>query len=266
MECKKCKKECLESELKSGLCKECQNEEAVKEEQKQEKEAKEQKENSEEKPYYKKWWFWILALFVLWGVILAASDSKNTTNTQISENTQNITNNAYIAPVEEKKEVTVADFSVMTQEQVKDWCNTNDVIYNIEEDYSDIVPVGGFISQSRVSNTTIYEGDIVTITYSLGKEPTMGEKNALDKAESYLNYMAFSYKGLIDQLEYEGFTTAEATYGVDNCGANWNEQAAKKAQSYIDTMSFSRSGLIDQLKYEGFTAEQAEYGVTAIGY
>jgi hypothetical protein len=37
-------------------------------------------------------------------------------------------------------------------------------------------------------------------------------------AESYLEYTAFSRSGLIDQLEYEGFTTAQATYGVDEAG------------------------------------------------
>jgi hypothetical protein len=100
------------------------------------------------------------------------------------------------------------------------------------------------------------------------KEPdaSMGELNALEKALSYLNYTSFSRSGLIDQLEYEGFSTEEATYGVDNCGADWNEQAAKKAQSYLDYSSFSRQGLIDQLVFEGFTQEQAEYGVSAVGY
>ena len=57
---------------------------------------------------------------------------------------------------------------------------------------------------------------------------TIGQKNALDKAHSYLSFTAFSYTGLIDQLEYEGFTKEEATYGADNCGADWNEQAAQK--------------------------------------
>ena len=58
---------------------------------------------------------------------------------------------------------------------------------------------------------------------------TMGEKNALSKAKDYLDYSAFSYSGLVKQLEYEGFTHQEAVYGVDNCGADWNEQAAIKA-------------------------------------
>lgn len=96
--------------------------------------------------------------------------------------------------------------------------------------------------------------------------PTMGEKNALTQAKSYLKYSAFSYTGLIEQLEYEGYTTKEATYGADNCGADWNEQAAKMAASYMKYSSFSRQSLYDQLVYEGFTAKQAEYGVKSVGY
>lgn len=95
---------------------------------------------------------------------------------------------------------------------------------------------------------------------------TFGMKNAVGKAKTYLSMMAFSYSGLIEQLEFEGFTTAEATYGADNCGANWNEQAVKKAKSYLGIMSFSRQGLIEQLEFEGFTYEQAVYGVEGVGY
>lgn len=95
---------------------------------------------------------------------------------------------------------------------------------------------------------------------------TMGQKNALNKAKSYLGFTAFSYTGLISQLEFDGFSTEDSTYAVDNCGADWNEQAAKKAKSYLDYTSFSRDGLIDQLLFDGFTNEQAEYGVTKVGY
>lgn len=98
------------------------------------------------------------------------------------------------------------------------------------------------------------------------KTQTMGQKNALSSAKNYLSIMAFSHSGLIDQLKYDDFSTEDATYAADNCGADWNEQAAKSAKNYLDIMSFSRSGLIDQLKYDGFTQEQAEYGATAAGY
>lgn len=96
--------------------------------------------------------------------------------------------------------------------------------------------------------------------------PTMGELNALSKANDYLNYSAFSKSGLVEQLEYEGFSNKEAKYGADHCGADWKEQAAKKAKDYMDYDSFSKQGLIDQLLYEGFTQSQAEHGASAVGY
>ena len=91
-------------------------------------------------------------------------------------------------------------------------------------------------------------------------------EQALLKALSYLDTLAFSYTGLIDQLEFEEFTPEQARYAVDRCGADWNEQAVKKAQSYLEVMAFSKEGLIDQLEFEGFTHEQAVYGVEQNGY
>ena len=78
--------------------------------------------------------------------------------------------------------------------------------------------------------------------------------------------MPFSYSGLIEQLEYESYSTEDATYAADNCSADWNEQAAKSAKKYLDVMAFSRDGLIEQLMFDGYTQEQAEYGVSQNGY
>lgn len=93
---------------------------------------------------------------------------------------------------------------------------------------------------------------------------TAGQKNAVNKARSYLSLMSFSRFGLIEQLEYEGFSNEDATYAVDKISPDWNEQAANKAQDYLDTMSFSYDGLIEQLEFEGFTPEQAQYGVSKV--
>lgn len=97
-------------------------------------------------------------------------------------------------------------------------------------------------------------------------EPTLGEKNALQSAKSYLDYSAFSAKGLKEQLEFEGYSSDEAQYAVDHCGADWMEQAALSAKQYMDYSSFSRQALIEQLEFEGFTHEQAEHGAEAVGY
>lgn len=94
---------------------------------------------------------------------------------------------------------------------------------------------------------------------------TKGQQNALESAKQYLAFSAFSYDGLIDQLEYEKYTHEEAVYGADNCGANWNEQALKSAKDYLNFTSFSYDGLIKQLEYEKFTHEQAVYGASNCG-
>lgn len=88
-----------------------------------------------------------------------------------------------------------------------------------------------------------------------------GQENAREQAANYLASQAFSRKGLIEQLEYEGYSKADATYAVDNITVDWFEQAALKARQYLDSQSFSRSGLLEQLLYEGFTRAQAEHGV-----
>ena len=94
---------------------------------------------------------------------------------------------------------------------------------------------------------------------------TVAQSNAKKSATSYLRYSSFSRTGLIGQLEFEGFSTADATYGVDAQNTDWNVQAAKSAKSYLEYSSFSRIGLIDQLVFEGFTQAQAEYGVSTTG-
>ena len=135
---------------------------------------------------------------------------------------------------------------VATQENLKQ------IEKDLEKISEEIIPT----AQNITSKETKMEDIAISI----------GQKNALLTAKDYLNYTAFSYKGLIEQLKYEGYSVQEATYGADNCKADWNEQAAKMAKQYMDYKSFSKSGLIEQLEYEGFTKEQAQYGVSSVGY
>jgi hypothetical protein len=117
-------------------------------------------------------------------------------------------------------------------------------------------------SGKSVTTTTTYVAPTTTTTTS---PYTTSQIQATKSAASYLKYSAFSRSGLIGQLEYEGFSNADAIHGVDRQGADWNAQAAKMAASYLKYSSFSRSGLIGQLVYEGFTQSQAEYGVSTTG-
>lgn len=94
---------------------------------------------------------------------------------------------------------------------------------------------------------------------------TAGQRNAVRAAKDYLAYTAFSRQGLIEQLEFENYSTEDATFAVDYIAPDWNIQAAKAAQDYLDYTAFSRQGLIDQLMFEGYTSAQARYGVDQTG-
>lgn len=95
---------------------------------------------------------------------------------------------------------------------------------------------------------------------------SIGQKNALKSAKSYLDYSAYSYSGLIKQLEFEKYSHEDAVFAADNCGADWNEQAVKSAKSYLEYSSFSKDELIKQLEFGGFTHDQAVYGAEQNGY
>ena len=114
------------------------------------------------------------------------------------------------------------------------------------------------------STTTTSTVAIAITTTSTTTAPlqagTVSQRNAVSKAASYLRSSAFSRSGLIGQLEYEGFTNSDATYGVDAQNTDWNAQAVKKGSSYLRTSSFSRTSLIGQLEYEGFSNSQSVYG------
>ena len=260
----------------------------------------------EKKPIYKKWWFWVIIVVLVLGIgsnSMENNTQQASSNTvELSKEYEYVSStleNNSTAKTEKlvtNKNISSEEMKEIYNEKKGD--NTNFKTYTIWffSDKDTALKANNY----ELGYVTSKDGEIIVENVQEIKQAeeekkekekleneekerleqerleeeqnqkienaTIGEKNALDKAKSYLDYTAFSKEGLIEQLEYEGFTNAEAKFGVDNCGANWNEQAAKKAKQYMDYSSFSKQGLIDQLEYEGFTSEQAEYGVKAVGY
>ncbi len=208
-------------------------------------------------PYCKKkqglntWQIVLIVLAIV--VVIGALGGKSTENNNDKSSSKN--------------KVTVTDFSSMTQADIDTWCNDNKINCKIEEEYSDTIEKGGFISQSVAADKSVYEGDSVTIKFSLGKEPTTEQKNALAQAESYSKTLHMSKAGIYDQLvsEYGGqFDADAAQYAIDNIEADWNANALAKAKSYQETMKMSKSAIYDQLvsEYgEKFTPEEAQYAI-----
>lgn len=199
--------------------------------------------------------------------IQTSTNTSETNSIESNTNTNNI-NTVNNTNIEEKKiEVKVADFSKMSKEEIKSWCNKNNIKYKFKQDYSSKINKEDFISQSIDANEIIFEGDEIAITYSLGKEPTTEELNALAKAESYSSLMYMSKAKIYDQLTSnygEGFDKEAAQYAIDNIEADWNYNALQKAKSYQSTMNMSKKRIYEQLTSEygeQFTKSQAQYAI-----
>jgi Host cell surface-exposed lipoprotein len=103
--------------------------------------------------------------------------------------------------------------------------------------------------------------------------PTMAQYQARAAAQGYLALnTGFSRQGLINQLtsNYGGqFSVADATWGVDHSGADWDAQAVLAAKGYLNLgTGFSRDGLIQQLTApiaDAFTYDQAVYAANQVG-
>lgn len=109
-----------------------------------------------------------------------------------------------------------------------------------------------------------YSYDSGTSDYSGGQ--LIDGRTAAEAAQSYLNALNFSREGLIEQLEYEGYSNSEATAAVDSMVVDWNAQAAGSARNYLNVFpDFTRTEMIDQLEYEGYTYSQAVYGADSVG-
>lgn len=122
------------------------------------------------------------------------------------------------------------------------------------------------ISTTPAAGSEVEEESDITFTLEEKPKLTLGQQNAISKAQDYLDYSGFSRTGLIQQLEFEGYTTEDATFGADNAGADWNAECAEKAKDYLAYSSFSREGLADQLAFEGFLPAEIEFGLAAVGY
>ena len=89
-------------------------------------------------------------------------------------------------------------------------------------------------------------------------------ENAIESAEAYNKIFAYSKKGLIENLKYEGFSEEIAECAVKSINANWQENCVRSAHSYLEIISYSKEELIHQLDYVGFTAEEIDYAMNQI--
>ena len=115
----------------------------------------------------------------------------------------------------------------------------------------------------KVDNAESTTSPCVETTVSPYSETTALE-NAIESAEEYNKVLAYSKKGIIEKLKYEGFSEDIAECAVKSINANWKENCVRSAYSYLDLSPFSKEELIHQLDYDGFTAEEIDYAMDKI--
>lgn len=128
-------------------------------------------------------------------------------------------------------------------------------------------------STSRTPNQTKnpVSPDTPTATQPVSK-PSMDpsatkEEEVVLYAQAYLDSYPYSRSKLIEILQDLGYSKTDATYGVDHCGANWNDLASQMAKKLLDfgKYGFAKCDLVKQVEEWGFTHEQAVYGVDHCG-
>jgi hypothetical protein len=89
------------------------------------------------------------------------------------------------------------------------------------------------------------------------------QRQAIEQAEAYLDFGGISEKRLLESLEAQGISEADAQFAIDELDPDWAEQAEKKADSYLTSGPFSKKGLTKQLEYEGFSNDDAKAAVAS---
>lgn len=93
---------------------------------------------------------------------------------------------------------------------------------------------------------------------------TIGEENALREAKSFLFYIPCSCSFLTSVLTNMEYTPDEVAYAVENCGADWAEQAFLCAEKYLPDYP-TWEELSKRLKWDDFTDEEIAYAVDRLG-
>lgn len=216
------------------------------------------------KPIYKKVWFWVVALFVVFATTIGGNSENST-----ASNGETASNNTEATNTNTTEETT--ETSIPKEEPAEK------VDATIPSEYKSALRKAKTYSNSmHMSKISVYDqltseyGEKFTqeaAQYAMDNLEADWNANALGKAKTYSDTMSMSKAGIYDQLvseHGEKFTPEEAQYAIDNLEANWNENALKKAKTYQEAMAMSPSSIYDQLtsQYgEKFTPEEAQYAI-----
>lgn len=160
-----------------------------------------QKNPVEKKAFYKKWWFWLIVVFIIIGV---AGNGGN------SENIENKEDNKTIEETKQNDEQIKEEPSIPAEYRSA---------LNKAQSYSDLMHMSKAGIYDQLTSEYGEQFSAEAAQYAIDNVTADWNANALEKAKSYQEDMSMSPNAIYDQLisEYgEQFTPEEAQYAIDN--------------------------------------------------
>lgn len=150
------------------------------------------------KPFYKKIWFWIVAIIIVAGIAGSGGENSTATNTKTNENSQEVSQT-------EKEEANVPTEYKSALKKAKI--------------YSDTMHMSKAGIYDQLTSEYGEKFSKEAAQYAVDNVKADWKENALKKAQDYQKQQAMSPSAIYDQLtsDYgEKFTPEEAQYAINN--------------------------------------------------
>ena len=172
------------------------------------------------KPFYKRVWFWLLAVVVVFIAIGSQGGSDDAKNTVAETTKKSVTE---VSSAESVVESTVVEEETETTETTETTIKEVTQEESVPREYRNALSKAesylgwaGMSEQGLREQLEFEEYPSDAIDYALANVDVDYNEQALAKAESYDDWASMSDSQLYDQLIFEGFTDEQAQYALDN--------------------------------------------------
>lgn len=172
------------------------------------------------KPFYKRVWFWLLAVVVVFIAIGSQGGSDDAKNTVAETTKESVTE---VSSAESVAESTVVEEETETTETTETTIEEVTQEESVPREYRNALSKAeSYLGWAGMSEQGLreqlefekYPSD--AIDYALANLDVDYNEQALAKAKSYDDWASMSDSQLHDQLIFEGFTDEQAQYALDN--------------------------------------------------
>ncbi len=239
------------------------------------------------KPFYKRWWFWLIAIVLLLSMIPAGGeDTSNDNQDSTNQIQQRQTNGTTSEKTEDESSVSLTfeiiagesgDYGEMFTLNKGTEFEDSYYIYRIPAGTYTVTNTGDYMSQLNVYSCEIYvneDGWEEPADCYYVKILDVGNSDTVSIPEGYYIHIDEPAKFTFEQISTEApvVTNTEKDHSPenepekeDNTMTTGQKNALRSAKSYLNYTAFSREVLIKQLEYEGYSTEDATFAVDNCG-